>query len=63
MQILTAGHRLKRYFAAADGAVTVDWVVLCAVVVGLLGAGYGFMREGTTDLSAGISTYMSTYDF
>jgi hypothetical protein len=44
-----------------DGAVTVDWVVLTALVVTLMAAGYGFMRDGTTGLASGTSNYMSTY--
>lgn len=51
------GTRLK----PTDGAVTVDWVVLSALVVTLMAAGYGFMRDGTTGLAAGTSDYMTSY--
>jgi len=53
-------RRVKNFLSREDGAVTVDWVVLTAAVVGLLAAGYGMMRSGTTDLSEGVSTYMGS---
>jgi len=43
------------------GAVTVDWVVLTALAVGLLGAAYGAMEDGTLSLADGTSSYLSTY--
>jgi len=54
---------MKKFFTDETGAVTVDWVVLSASVVLLLGAGYGAMESGTTDLSDNVSTYMSTWNF
>jgi uncharacterized protein YaaQ len=46
---------------STDGAVTVDWVVLSALVVTLLAAGYGFLRDGTTGLATGTSEYMTSF--
>lgn len=46
-----------------DGAVTVDWVVLTALVVTLFAAGYGTMRDSTTDLASGTSDYMGSWSF
>jgi hypothetical protein len=54
--------KIKQFFKRQDGAVTVDWVVLTAAVVGLLAAGYGMMRQGTEDLATGTSDYMSSQD-
>jgi Flp pilus assembly pilin Flp len=34
------------------GAVTVDWVVLTAAVVGLAIAAYGSIRDGAQDMTA-----------
>ncbi|MCW1955588.1 hypothetical protein [uncultured Lentibacter sp.] len=53
---------IKHFFKRDDGAVTVDWVVLTAAVVGLLAAGYGMMRQGTADLADGTSDYMISKD-
>lgn len=51
---------VKRFFERDEGAVTVDWVVLSAAVVGLLAAGYGSMKDATTDLADGTEDYMSS---
>ena len=55
-------HIVKRFFKKDDGAVTVDWVVLSAAVVGLMAAGYGAMKDGTTDLADGTESYMSSVE-
>ncbi len=44
------------------GAVTVDWVVLTAAVVGLGVAAYGSIKTGSTGLTANVSTYMGSQD-
>ena len=38
---------LKKYFTDDNGAVTVDWVVLCAALVGLAAAAYVQIAEQT----------------
>ncbi|MGB3316802.1 MAG: hypothetical protein WBB85_20610 [Albidovulum sp.] len=43
-----------------DGAVTVDWVVLTAAVVGLGVAALAAVRDGTETLSSAIGDYLST---
>ncbi len=44
------------------GAVTVDWVVLTAAVVGLGVAAYGSIKTGATTLTGTLGSYMSTID-
>lgn len=56
--------RLIKNFAKEDsGAVTVDWVVLTALVVTLLGAGYGALEGSTNDLSSDTADYMTNWTF
>ena len=43
-----------------DGAVTVDWVVLTAAVVGLGAAALTLIRQETGTLSTHIATYLSS---
>lgn len=52
---------LRRFMQRQNGAVTVEWVVLSALAVTLLAAGYGSMRDGATDLADGTQSFMSTY--
>lgn len=59
MKISSFSARVKRFVSANDGAVTVDWVVLTALVVTLLAAGYGSMRDGTIGLADNTTSFMS----
>ncbi|SOC16289.1 hypothetical protein [Rhodobacter maris] len=43
-----------------DGAVTVDWVVLTAAVVGLGAAALTLVRSSTGQLTGKIDTYVSS---
>lgn len=43
-----------------DGAVTVDWVVLTAAVVGLGAAALTLIRKETGRLSTNIANYLSS---
>jgi len=43
-----------------DGAVTVDWVVLTAAVVGLGAAALTLIRKETGTLSTNIANYLSS---
>ena len=43
-----------------DGAVTVDWVVLTAAVVGLGAAALTLIRKETGTLSSDIASYLAT---
>ena len=45
---------IKRFAQNDDGAVTVDWVVLTAAIVGLAIAIIGTVSKGALDQSAGI---------
>lgn len=45
-----------------DGAVTVDWVVLTAAVVGLAVAAYSSINTGATELTGKTSTFLGAQD-
>lgn len=49
---------IKTFAADEDGAVTVDWVVLTAAVVGLAIAAYSSIETGAETLTTNTSTYM-----
>ncbi|WP_108894659.1 hypothetical protein [Palleronia abyssalis] len=50
---------LLQFFAEEDGAVTVDWVVLTAAVVGLGVAVLSSVTSGTSTVTSAVSTHMS----
>ncbi|MCA0273514.1 MAG: hypothetical protein LCH69_15835 [Proteobacteria bacterium] len=52
----------KKFHNEEDGAVTVDWVVLTAAVVGLGVAALAAVKSGTGTLSTKINTYLSNQD-
>lgn len=43
-----------------DGAVTVEWVVLTAAVVGLAVAAYATINDGSTTLASNADTTLAT---
>ena len=49
----------SKFLKTESGAVTVEWVVLSALAVTLLAAGYGSMRDGATTLADGTGSYMN----
>jgi Flp pilus assembly pilin Flp len=49
---------LKKFRDSEAGAVTVDWVVLTAAVVGLAVAAYSSIKTGSDTLTAGTSTFI-----
>ncbi len=49
---------IKNFRTDEDGAVTVDWVVLTAAVVGLGIAGVAAVKKGTDDLAGKVETSM-----
>ena len=51
---------IKNFRKDEDGAVTVDWVVLTAAVVGLGVAGVASVKGGVDGLAGAISTGVST---
>ena len=50
---------IKTFRADEDGAVTVDWVVLTAAIVGLGIAVILAVRTGTTDMASDIGSTLS----
>jgi hypothetical protein len=52
----------KKFNDAEDGAVTVDWVVLTAAVVGLGVAALAAVKKGTGSLTTKINNYLSSRD-
>jgi len=53
---------IKNFRKDEAGAVTVDWVVLTAAVVGLAVAAYTSIETGATSLTSKTATFMSTVD-
>lgn len=51
---------IKTFTKDDDGAVTVDWVVLTAAVVGLGVAGVATVRTGVSTLATTISSEVGT---
>jgi hypothetical protein len=51
-------HFLNTFRTAEDGAVTVDWVVLTALVVGLAVAAFTGISNGSSGLALGIQSYL-----
>lgn len=54
--------RFARFIANEDGAVTVDWVVLTAAIVGLGIAVITTVANGALDHSSGIGAYLMAQD-
>ncbi|WP_078604307.1 hypothetical protein [Thioclava sediminum] len=50
--------KIKKFHDEEDGAVTVDWVVLTAAVVGLGAAALALVRTQTAGLSGKIASYL-----
>jgi Flp pilus assembly pilin Flp len=53
---------IKNFSKDESGAVTVDWVVLTAAVVGLAVAAYTSIETGATGLTANVETFMGAQD-
>ena len=49
------------FLKSEDGAVTVDWVVLTAAVVGLAVAAYSTINSGSSNLTAKTDTTLSGF--
>lgn len=43
-----------------EGAVTVDWVVLCAAVAGMSVFSYGQIKSGATTLTQATADFLAT---
>ncbi|PCD77838.1 hypothetical protein [Pseudothioclava arenosa] len=50
----------RKFRNEEDGAVTVDWVVLTAAVVGLGAAALMLIRQETATLTGDIASYLNT---
>ena len=50
----------RKFRNEEDGAVTVDWVVLTAAVVGLGAAALALIRDETKTLTQDIADYLAT---
>lgn len=50
---------LERFAREDAGAVTVDWVMLCAAMVGIGVMMVSFVGTATSNLSTGTGTYIS----
>ncbi|WP_376876992.1 hypothetical protein [Albirhodobacter sp. R86504] len=51
---------VKKFNAEEEGAVTVDWVVLTAAVVGLGAAALSMVTKGTGKASTSIDAHLSS---
>ncbi|WPZ23623.1 hypothetical protein T7987_17295 (plasmid) [Sulfitobacter faviae] len=47
--------KMKRFARDEDGAVTVDWVVLTAAIVGLAVIAFNSIETSTSNLATGIA--------
>lgn len=48
-----------KFLRREDGAVTVDWVVLTAAVVGLCGVAFAALQSATGGLGNNVGQYLS----
>lgn len=53
---------IKNFRKDENGAVTVDWVVLTAAVVGLAVAAYSSIQTGASNLTANTGTFLDGRD-
>ncbi|WP_170769986.1 Flp family type IVb pilin [Ruegeria lacuscaerulensis] len=53
---------IKNFCKDEDGAVTVDWVVLTAAIVGLAAVAYTQIGDGTATVSRNVGTALGTVD-
>ncbi len=51
---------IKNFRKDEDGAVTVDWVVLTAAIVGLAAVAYSSIGSGTASISSAIGGELTT---
>ncbi len=52
----------KNFSKDEDGAVTVDWVVLTAAVVGLAVAAYSAIEDGASNLTSNTASFLDGQD-
>ena len=51
---------IKQFIQSEDGAVTVDWVVLTAAIIGLGLVVLTLIAAGTTNVSSGVGASLSS---
>jgi hypothetical protein len=56
-------RQLKTFIQSQSGAVSVDWVVLCAGIVALAAGIVASMQSGTLSLSGNIASYLAAWSF
>jgi Flp pilus assembly pilin Flp len=54
-------QRVKLFLKDKDGAVTVDWVVLCAGIVAIAVAIFTSMQTGALELTGSVQLYMASF--
>ncbi len=52
-------QRAKTYFTKEDGAVTVDWVVLTAAIVGIALAAIISIHQGTDSFGQSVNDFLT----
>lgn len=52
--------RIRSFHRAEDGAVTVDWVVLTAAVIGLVGVAMAGLRGNMTSVGQKAGDFLSS---
>lgn len=55
-------QRFRKFLKTETGAVTVDWVVLCALLVAFAWAMSQQMGGGTLELTSDVDTYLNNKD-
>ncbi|MFW8596206.1 hypothetical protein [Cribrihabitans neustonicus] len=55
--------RLWSFLASDDGAITVDWVVLSAAIIGLAVLISSAMEDGAMGLAEAMAAYMTNWSF
>ncbi len=51
--------KIENFAASEDGAVTVEWVVLTAAVVGLAIAAFAAIHQGSVSVGNNVGTYLT----
>ena len=56
-------NKLQAFFKDEAGAITVDWIVLTAAVVGLAAVTIGVIQSGSEGLADNTGDYLETHPF
>lgn len=54
-------RKVNEFLVSEDGAITVDWVVICAAVVGLAALISSLMHDNAVNLADLVSNFMTAY--